>query len=77
MVLPALQGRHAGVNCPLCQHPRSRVVRTSGTGAGIVRVRQCEACGHPWKTEEISAEAAAKVRDILGRLQDLAGVTLE
>lgn len=41
--------------CDSCGHDKSRVLKTYldiKTGA-IIRVRECIACGHVWRTREI------------------------
>lgn len=40
------------MNCPVCQHPDSKVVDTRSSGDGIRRRRACQACGHRFTTFE-------------------------
>ena len=40
------------VQCPLCDHPESRVVDSRDAGEAIRRRRECEACSHRFTTFE-------------------------
>jgi len=64
------------VNCPLCRHGTSHVLRTSSEDLRIARVRQCDGCGHRWNTEEIAAGTARKAREVLERVRELSSTVL-
>lgn len=61
------------MECPLCRHEDSRVLRTVGRDSGIARSRQCMRCGHRWPTLEIPADRANR----LERLESAARAILE
>lgn len=42
----------ARVQCPVCDHPESRVVDSRDAGDAIRRRRECEACNHRFTTFE-------------------------
>lgn len=51
------------MNCPACQHTRSRVVDTRPDAGSIHRRRVCDRCGHRFSTWEYTeAQLAAHVR---------------
>lgn len=43
--------RGKGTRCPKCECPRSSITHTrhpSGRGGEILRIHECEHCGHRW-----------------------------
>lgn len=38
------------MQCPKCQHSKSRVYRTVNHDISLLRYRRCVACGHKWRT---------------------------
>lgn len=60
------------MNCPLCNHPRHRVLRTTETDGGIRRTRRCERCGDTWTTQELAEDQIKKAAEILKRARELA-----
>ena len=43
------------MNCPLCDNPRTIVLRTTRSGSHVVvRRRLCSCCRHRWNTFEVS-----------------------
>lgn len=64
--------------CPLCNHPDSRVLRTTERNGQIRRTRQCERCGHRWPTVEITEAEALQVervkRAVGGLIEAVGGV---
>lgn len=59
------------MNCPLCQHERSRVIRTT-YGADIRRVRCCDGCGHRWVTVEVEEATVRRAREIQAQVKAIA-----
>ena len=52
------------MNCPICQHGESQVVRTDQEVVAIKRRRQCLRCGHRWNTFETPINTAAELAEI-------------
>lgn len=50
------------MTCPLCGHNCSGVLRSRSTPTGVVRTRQCDRCGHRWRTVEIPQAQADQVQ---------------
>ncbi len=48
------------IECPKCQHDRSRVIDSRPSEQGYYRRRQCLACQHRYVTEETYRPYAAK-----------------
>lgn len=46
------KSRRAGIPCPGCGHAVSQVMRTTGRGDALQRVRQCEKCNRKFITRE-------------------------
>lgn len=65
------------MQCPICGHGESGVIRTTAMLATVNRTRQCSTCGHRWRTVEVKqaeyrwlAAVVAKVgelRELLNR----------
>lgn len=69
----------AGVRCPFCQHPDSRVVdsRATDDGTAIRRRRQCPECGRRFSTAETASLTVVKRSGVLepfSRAKVVAGV---
>ncbi|MGH8568334.1 MAG: hypothetical protein ACREXU_10025 [Gammaproteobacteria bacterium] len=60
------------MNCKICQHAESRVVRTVEAPAGIRRQRRCRQCGHEWQTLEQATGAIERDRAVLAKASELA-----
>jgi transcriptional regulator NrdR family protein len=61
------------MNCPVCSHDESRVLRTTGDR----RERECMRCRHRWRTLEMQAEIAAKLSEAAQAVKALAAILPE
>jgi transcriptional regulator NrdR family protein len=61
------------MNCPVCAHDESRVLRTTGDR----RERECMRCRHRWRTLEMPAEIAAKLSEAAHAARALAAILPE
>jgi transcriptional regulator NrdR family protein len=61
------------MNCPVCSHDESRVLRTTGDR----RERECVRCRHRWRTLELPAEIAAKFSEAAKAARVLAAILPE
>lgn len=64
------------MNCPLCNHEETRVLRTTERADKIRRTRQCSRCGHRWATLEVSESEiihAERVKQAAGALMQAIG----
>lgn len=60
------------MNCPICQHGDSAVIRTEPTENTIRRRRECCQCRHRWNTFENSEDAAAELAKLKTALAPVA-----
>jgi transcriptional regulator NrdR family protein len=61
------------MNCPVCSHDESRVLRTTGDR----RERECARCRHRWRTLEMPAEIAVKLTEAAHAARALAAILPE
>lgn len=61
--------------CHLCSAEHSRIVRTL-YGKDVTRVRQCNSCGHRWKTIEVDAETVKRAREVQAKVKAIAETVL-
>jgi transcriptional repressor NrdR len=52
------------MNCPICNAPDARVMRTLDQGATIERRRRCDKCGHRYDTLELDAQQIEKLKSL-------------
>ena len=60
------------MNCPICDHTESAVIRTEPAGGTIRRRRECCRCKHRWTTYESSTDAAAELAKLKSALVPVA-----
>lgn len=60
------------MNCSICHHDESAVIRTEPAGETIRRRRECCRCKHRWTTYESSEDAAARLAELKSVLAPVA-----
>jgi len=60
------------MNCPICHHADSAVIRTEPAGQTIRRRRECCRCKHRWTTYESREDAAAELARLKNALAPVA-----
>ena len=61
------------MNCPVCAHNESRVLRTTGDR----RERECMRCRHRWRTLEVPADIAGRLSEAAKAARALAAILPE
>ena len=62
------------MNCPICQHADSAVIRTEPGGHTIRRRRECCRCRHRWTTAETAVDRLERLEQIERALVPVAGL---
>lgn len=60
------------MNCRVCKHTSSHVMRSKPRPDAIRRIRQCDRCGYRWPTLELDEQQVAEDRELLARARKLA-----
>lgn len=56
------------MNCPICHHTESAVIRSEQVGNTIRRRRKCCRCNHRWPTFESSEDTAKELAKLKASL---------
>lgn len=65
------------MKCPACESTEQLVMTTRPVGEKIVRLRRCGACGHRWRTIEMTAENLSLLEKAAEGMRQLAMLVKE